>query len=76
MTVRLTTPDNREWNALRVNEDSFTIQIKDTAGQFHSFDKLQLKSFERLPNQSLMPSYSRLPAADIDDLVAYLASLK
>jgi cytochrome c oxidase cbb3-type subunit 3 len=76
MTVRLTTPDNRQIKGLRVNEDSFTIQIKDTAGQFHSFAKQELKAFERLPKESLMPAYRGLRPADIDDLVAYLASLK
>jgi putative heme-binding domain-containing protein len=76
MTVRLTTPDGRQMKVLRVNEDSFTIQIKDSSGQFRSFEKQHLKAVEGLPHESLMPAYNRLKPADVDDLVAYLASLK
>jgi len=62
---------------IRVNEDSFNIQIKDARGQFHSFAKSELKELKRLPNETPMPSYEgSLTAAELDDLVAYLASLK
>jgi len=62
---------------IRVNEDSFNIQIKDARGQFHSFTKSELKELKRLQNETPMPSYeSSLSAAELDDLVAYLASLK
>ena len=62
---------------IRVNEDSFNIQIKDSRGQFHSLAKSELKELKRLPNETPMPSYeSSLSAAELDDLVAYLASLK
>ena len=62
---------------IRVNEDSFTVQIKDARGQFHSFRKSELKQLERLKRQTPMPSYQQtLSAAELDDLVAYLASLR
>jgi putative heme-binding domain-containing protein len=62
---------------IRVNEDSFNIQIKDARGQFHSFAKSELKELKRLPNETPMPSYEgSLSPAELDDLVAYLASLK
>ena len=77
MTVRLTTKDKGPIKAMRVNEDSFTIQVKDAAGRFQSFNKQDLAKVERLPNESLMPSYkTRLQPAQLDDLVAYLASLR
>jgi len=77
MTVRLKTRHGREIKELRVNEDSFTIQVRDGAGRFESFEKKDLASVEHLPAESLMPSYKgRLPADEIDDLVAYLAGLK
>jgi cytochrome c oxidase cbb3-type subunit III len=60
----------------RVNEDSFTIQVMDTAGKFHSYAKKDLASFEKLPKESLMPAYSKLSPGDLDDLVAYLAGLR
>ena len=62
---------------IRVNEDSFTIQLKDAGGRFHSFRKSELKDLRRLEKESPMPSYEgQLSAAELDDLVAYLASLK
>ena len=62
---------------IRVNEDSFNIQIKDGRGQFHSFAKSELKDLKRLPGETPMPSFEKsLHAEELDDLVAYLASLK
>ena len=62
---------------IRVNEDSFNIQIKDARGQFHSFAKADLKELKRLRGETPMPSYEgSLSPAELDDLVAYLASLK
>jgi len=62
---------------IRVNEDSFNIQIKDARGQFHSFVKLELKELRRLPTETPMPSFEgSLSATELDDLVAYLAGLK
>jgi len=62
---------------IRVNEDSFFIQIKDARGQFHSFAKSELKDLKRLRGETPMPSFEgSLTAAELDDLVAYLASLK
>jgi putative heme-binding domain-containing protein len=62
---------------IRVNEDSFTIQLKDAGGRFHSFRKSELKDLRRLEKESPMPAYEgQLSATELDDLVAYLASLK
>lgn len=62
---------------IRVNEDSFTIQIKDSRGQFHSFAKSELKDLKKLRGETPMPSFEgAMSAAELDDLVAYLAGLK
>lgn len=62
---------------IRVNEDAFTIQIKDAGGRFHSFRKSALKELRRLRGESPMPSFEgSLAGAQLDDLVAYLASLR
>jgi cytochrome c oxidase cbb3-type subunit III len=62
---------------IRVNEDSFTIQLKDAGGRFHSFRKSELKDLRRLRGVSPMPSFERsLSAGELDDLVAYLAALR
>jgi putative heme-binding domain-containing protein len=62
---------------IRVNEDSFNIQIKDAHGKFHSIAKAELKELKRLNGETPMPSYEgSVSAAELDDLVSYLASLK
>jgi len=75
--VGVVTQSGATIRGIRVNEDSFNIQIKDARGQFHSLAKSDLKELRRLPNQTPMPSYEgSLTPAELDDLVAYLASLK
>lgn len=59
---------------VRVNEDTFTIQIRDASGKVHSVSKSGItvaKDFKKSP----MPAYrDALAAAELDDLVAFLAS--
>lgn len=75
--VRATTKDGHVIEGTRVYEDSFTIELKDAAGRFHSLRKLNLQKLEKLPGHSVMPSFKeKLSATQLDDLVAYLASLK
>ena len=74
--VAAVTPEGREIRGVCVNEDAFTIQIKEVDGRLHSFRKSQLKQLHRLTNQTPMPSYASLPPSDLDDLVAYLAGLR
>jgi putative heme-binding domain-containing protein len=62
---------------MRVNEDSFSIQIRDDAGRSYSYWKKDVAQVERQPGKSPMPSYQgKLSDAELTDLVAYLASLK
>jgi cytochrome c oxidase cbb3-type subunit III len=62
---------------VRVNEDSFSIQLRDSAGRSHSFWKKDLTQVERQPGKSAMPAYQgQLSDPELTDLVAYLASLK
>jgi cytochrome c oxidase cbb3-type subunit 3 len=77
LLLAVTPPSGDPVRAIRVNEDSFTIQFKDATGRPHSFRKSELKDIRRLPRESPMPSYEgRIPPADLDDLVAYLAGLR
>jgi putative heme-binding domain-containing protein len=75
--VTAVTADGRTIVGVPVNEDTFTIQIMDTSEGIHSLEKRSLKSL-RHENRSLMPAYdaSRLNAADLDDLLAYLQTLR
>ena len=65
-----------EVRGIRLNEDAFWIHIRD-AGGIHTLQKSELTSLERQLDASLMPSYaSRISASDLDDLVAYLSTLR
>jgi hypothetical protein len=60
-----------------MNEDTFTIQLRDQAGRIHSLSKLDIAGLEKAFGESLMPDYgSELSASELDDLIAYLASLR
>jgi len=77
LPVRVTTTDGREVVGVRINEDPFTIQVRDTGNRFHSFRKSQVKDVEKQFGKSLMPSFrGRLSDAETEDLVAYLSSLR
>jgi putative heme-binding domain-containing protein len=77
LLVAVTAKDGRSVTGIRVNEDSFSIQIRDAEGRSHSFWKTELTTIEKQRGKSGMPSFkSRFAAGELTDLVAYLASLK
>jgi cytochrome c oxidase cbb3-type subunit III len=77
LLVAVATKDGRKVTGVRVNEDSFSLQIRDAEGRSHSFWKTDLASIEKQRGKSGMPSFkSRLTNSELVDLVAYLASLK
>jgi putative heme-binding domain-containing protein len=62
---------------VRMNEDSFSIQIRDSNGRAWSFWKKDLARVEKQRGKSPMPSYQgQLGDGELTDLVAYLAALK
>jgi putative heme-binding domain-containing protein len=75
-TVVIVTKLGETLRGLALNEDDLSIQIRDINGNPRSFLKDDLKNTWR-EQRSLMPSYAtRLASAEIDDVVAYLRSLK
>jgi cytochrome c oxidase cbb3-type subunit III len=77
LVMRVVTQDGREVRGMRINEDTFTLQLRDADNRVHSFRKQELKELTREPRESLMPSYQTvLSPSEIDDLIAYLASLR
>jgi len=77
LQLRLVTADGRRITGLRLNEDTFTIQVRDLNGGLHSFVKEDLKELQKDPGKSPMPSFRGvLSPAEIDDLIAYLVSLR
>jgi putative heme-binding domain-containing protein len=76
LVVRVVDADGRQVRGMRMNEDTYTIQLKDRQGVLHSFAKSELRTLEREFDRSLMQSYrDRLTAEEIEDLVAYMATL-
>jgi len=77
LPVRIVTRAGSEIRGIRVNEDAFTIQVRDAAGKFYSLRKSDLELLDKQAGKTMMPSFaSRLSAAELTDLVAYLASLR
>lgn len=75
--VRVVTREGVKVEGVRVNEDSFTIQILDPSGHFHSFRKDALSELRERPGESLMPSYKAIFSdEELRNLVAYLSSLR
>ena len=76
LTIVVVTSGGGEIRGIRLNEDDISVQLRDADGNLRSFLKDHLKDFGR-ELRSLMPSYaSKLSAAEIDNLVAYLRTLK
>jgi putative heme-binding domain-containing protein len=76
LTVRIVS-EYGTYEGMRINEDEFTVQMRDVAGDIYSFDKAELLSYEKAFGHSFMPGYSAaLNNQQIDDLVSYLMSLK
>jgi cytochrome c oxidase cbb3-type subunit III len=77
LLVDLVTPSGETIRGIRLNEDTFSIQVKDSSNGFHSFRKTDLSELRKLRGKSPMPSYERaLAPEELTDLVAYLAGLR
>jgi len=75
-TVTVVMQAGDEITGVRLNEDDYSIQLRDTRENLRSFLKSNLKAVKQ-ESRSLMPTYgSVLSAAEIDDVVAYLSSLR
>ncbi len=76
LIVRVVDADGNQTRGMRMNEDTYTLQLKDARGVIRSFYKPELRELEREFDRSLMQSYrGRLTADQIEDLVAYMATL-
>jgi len=76
LPVRVVMKDGSEVRGVRLNEDVFTIQLREASGAIRSIRKTNAEVIRKDAGTSLMPSFKdRLQGSDLDDLVAYLASL-
>ncbi len=77
LLIAAVTEAGEEIRGLRINEDVFSIQLRDAANRFHSLRKTTLRELRREFGKTLMPSYREsLPPRELNDLIAYLASLR
>jgi putative heme-binding domain-containing protein len=76
LLVELVTANGATARGIRMNEDTFSIQIKDSNNAFHSFRKADLKEVRKLRGKSPMPPYTTLAGDELTNLIAYLASLR
>ena len=75
-TVTVVTRAGREIAGVRLNEDDYSIQLRDLDETMRSFLKSDARAV-RPEKRSLMPAYgSTLSGREIQDVVAYLSSLR
>lgn len=70
--VSVVTKDGRAVTGIRINEDTFSVQLRDASQHFRMYEKDQVSAVKEA-EKSLMPAYA-LSQRDLDDLVAYLAT--
>jgi len=74
--LRITGSDDTVREGFRMNESSFSVRIMDNDENLWSYRTSQIKNYERI-TESTMPSYAQtLTDSEVDDLVAYLFSLR
>ena len=77
LLVYVTTKQGDRVTGSRLNEDAFSLQIRDGEGRIRSFFKSDISELNKQWGKSPMPSYRDVfSGAELDELVAYLASLK
>jgi putative heme-binding domain-containing protein len=75
-TLRARTKSGQTVGGTRMNEDMDSFQIREPSGRLRSLWKAELASYE-IVHTSPMPSFQgKLQPGELDDLVAYLASLR
>lgn len=72
--VRAKTKAGKPISGMRMNEDTFSVQLIDSAGRLVSLRKQDLAEYE-VDRNSGMPAFAgQIQGSDFDDLIAYLAS--
>jgi len=75
LLIEATTDSGQTTRGIRLNEDTFSIQVKDQQGNIYSFRKSDLRNLKKLRGESPMPAYASVfSSAELDDLVNFLAA--
>lgn len=75
-TMRITLADGSVVEGLRMNEDTFSLRIMDEDENLWHFSKSEIRSSERVETSTMPSVTGTLTAGEVDDLVAYLFSLR
>jgi cytochrome c oxidase cbb3-type subunit 3 len=73
--VTVVARDGKRITGIRINEDTFTVQLRDPSQKFRMFQKSEAREVVH-EKKSLMPAYSSLSQEDLQNLLAYLDSLR
>jgi len=77
LQVQLVTRNGQRVTGVRLNEDTFSIQIRDLSGNFRSYFRSELVGITKQSGKSPMPSYKGVFTPDeLNDVIAYLDSLR
>ena len=75
LLIETTTDSGQTVRGIRLNEDTFSIQLKDQQGNIYSFRKRDLRNLKKLRGETPMPAYASVfSSAELDDLVKFLAA--
>jgi len=74
-TVEVITITGKRSSGIHLNEDEYSLHLRDSQGSLLSFLKSELKEI-KLPRESLMPDYKSLSKDELENLVGYLSSLR
>ena len=75
--VEVVTKGGKHISGMRMNEDTYSIQVRDLSDQMYSFWKTELTQLHKYPKRTPMPGFKNaLADAEIEDLIAYLTSLR
>jgi putative heme-binding domain-containing protein len=74
-TVEVITITGKRSSGIHLNEDEYSLHLRDSQGSLRSFLKDELKEI-KLPRESLMPDYKSLSKDELQNLVGYLSTLR
>jgi cytochrome c oxidase cbb3-type subunit 3 len=75
LLVETTADSGQTVRGIRLNEDTFSVQLNDQQGRIYSFRKSDLRNLKKLRGETPMPAYgSVFSSAELDDLVKFLAA--
>lgn len=73
-SLAVTTRDGRVIRGIRLNEDSWSIQLRDFNDRFHSFWKDEIVQLTSEKRTTMPSARGRLTDQEINDVVAFLAT--